>query len=131
LTGAYRSAHAEQPDADRRVADGVDTGDRRPCSLDLTVAHPDDRHPRSVVHLEVDDPEVGVGAARIAEEVLGGVPALALEVAGAEVAVGPRFDPDREIAPARTEMFRQVFHAYSSAVDASLSSARSATSTPT
>src|SRR5699024_12768949 len=108
-TRPSRAAHAESPDADRRPIHGGDARYRGACPIDPVASNSNDRPSRPIRSGELDEFEVGLRGPGFDEEILGGVPALALEVSSSERRVGPRFDGVSEISTVRVVVFRVVY----------------------
>src|SRR6056297_3306855 len=110
LTGTYRPRDPTDVDPDPTAVDLAHAGDGGPRLLDVPVPHSDHRLADAVAVCEIEQREVGVGAAGVADQVARGVPERALERAATEARVRPRLDPDRDVPPARSEVLGEVFH---------------------
>jgi hypothetical protein len=110
FTGPDRAANATDRKPDRLAVDRGDGGEDGPQPFDLAAADPDDRLAVAVLERKVQYAAVQFGTAGVADEVLCGEPQLALERPTADVRVGPRLQPDREIPPPGPEVLRQMLH---------------------
>ena len=101
---------ADPPDSQTEFhpVDGVETRQDRSRAVRLAAADPHDCSPLAVPEREVHHRQVERRAGDVAQQVLGSEPALPLEGVAGEFSSSPEFD--REVAPPRPEVFRQVFH---------------------
>ena len=136
--GADGAADAADANAECRPLDGVDTGQYRSRTAHFTPSHANDRVAFVAAELEPENRELQIGAPGVSNEVLRREPHLPLEDAPVEFRALVAPELDCEVAPARLQVLREVFHESVSASEsltgastASAPVARSATSTPT
>lgn len=110
LTGPDRPARPQNRDAQRVAVDGVETGQHRTRPVDLVAPDPYHRVADPVLEGEPEHLQVQFSAPDVADEILGRVPEVALELTPVDVDVGPRLQPDRQVAPSRSQVLREMLH---------------------
>jgi len=110
LTGTDGPADTPDTHPDFVAVDGVET--RQHCSGAVALLTVGSNHcgPPPVSEVEPEHGEVQFGAAGVAEEVLCGEPQFPLEGRPVHLGVGPPVEFDRQIAPPRPQVFREVLH---------------------